>query len=62
MFALGSVPSAPGTPTKNIPNSSKDSIMVTWTPVSSDTLNVLGYKLYADSGHVDAFHLVFDGT
>ena len=62
VFALGSVPSAPGNPTKSISLSTKDSIMVQWNAVTTDTLDILGYKLYADSGHQDAFRLIFDGT
>jgi len=36
--------------------------MVEWTPITTDTLSVLGYKLYADTGHMDSFHLIFDGS
>jgi hypothetical protein len=62
VFALGAVPSAPGVPTKDIVLSTKDSILVKWTAVTTDTLKILGYKLYADSGHADELKLVYDGT
>lgn len=62
VFALGAVPSAPGVPTKSIELSTQDSILVQWAAVTTDTLNILGYKLYADSGHADELKLVYDGT
>lgn len=62
VFALGAVPSAPGVPTKEIALSTRDSILVKWAAVTTDTLKILGYKLYADSGHADELKLVYDGT
>ena len=62
IFALGSRPSAPTAPLKDIPASTKDSILVYWDPLVGETLPVLGYRLYADTGHRDEPRLVFDGT
>ena len=50
IFALGSLPSTPSTPTKIIEESSADSIMVNWDEIVDDSLPILGYNLYADTG------------
>ncbi len=42
--------------------STSNSIAVVWTKITGDTLPVMGYKLYADSGLDDDFKLVFDGS
>lgn len=61
IFALGSLPSTPSTPTKIIAESSVDSIMVTWDEITTDSLSIIGYRLYADSGQKDELRLVYDG-
>ena len=62
LVALGSLPSKPNTPTKDISRSSTNSILVQWDEITGDTLTIQGYKLYADSGRADGFKLVFDGS
>jgi len=62
VFALGPVPSAPSTPQKDDENSGRNSISVYWDKITTDVLEVNGYKLYADNGYDDDFKLVFDGT
>ena len=37
-------------------------IFITWDPITTDTLSVLGYKLYADTGKNDALRLIYDGS
>jgi hypothetical protein len=61
IVALGSVPSTPSTPTKNLLLSNGTSIYVQWPGIVGDTLSIYGYELWADSGHFDAFNLIFDG-
>ena len=62
LVALGSLPSKPNTPSKDLAGSSENSILVKWDEVSGDTLTIQGYKLYADSGRADDFNLIFDGS
>ena len=62
VFALGPIPSTPQAPYKDIQGSSKTSILVKWDAVTEATLPVLGYRLYADTGHRDEPRLVFDGV
>lgn len=62
LFALGSIPATPQAPYKDIQGSSKTSILVKWDAVADETLPVLGYRLYADTGHRDEPRLVFDGV
>ena len=62
IFALASLPMSPITLTKDLKNSAKDSIMVTWSFVLNETLPVLGYKLYANTGQKDAMRVVYDGS
>ena len=59
---MGSIPSTPDAPYKDIEGSSKSSILVKWLAVAGETLPVLGYRLYADTGHRDEPRLVFDGV
>jgi hypothetical protein len=61
IFALGALPSTTNAPYKSIVDSSEDSIMVVWDPVSGDDLPILGYRLYADTGQKDDLVLVYDG-
>jgi titin len=62
LVALGSLPSKPSAPTKNMEGSSANSILVQWSEVTGNTLSIQGYKLWADSGRADDFTLVFDGS
>jgi hypothetical protein len=62
IFALGSIPSAPSTPVKDDALSSKTSIALYWNKITTDTLPVTGYLLYADSGLNDDFRLAYDGS
>ena len=41
--------------------SGTNTIYVQWSPLTSDTLQILGYKLYADSGKNDDLRLIYDG-
>ena len=61
IFALGSLPTTPDPPTKIIEESSIESIMVSWDEVTTDSLPILGYNLYADSGQKDTLKLVYNG-
>lgn len=61
IFALGSVPSAPSTPSKVDELSGEESIALTWPKITADLLPIVGYRLYADSGLNDDYKLVFDG-
>jgi hypothetical protein len=61
VVALGSVPVAPNTPTKNIAASGANQIAVDWTPLASATLPLFGYRLYSDMGLDDDMELVYDG-
>lgn len=62
VFALGPVPSAPSTPMKDDEMSGAKIIAVYWDKITTDVLEVNGYKLYADNGYDDDYKLVFDGT
>ncbi len=62
LVALGSVPSKPNTPIKNVEGSGENSILVQWDPITGDTLTIQGYKLYADTGYTDDLVLLFDGS
>lgn len=62
LFSLASLPSKPNAIRKDIYLSSRESIYVQWDKVIGDTLQVLGYKLYADSGTNDPLRLVYDGA
>ena len=62
IFALGSIPSAPSTPVKDDALSSNTSIALHWNKITTDTLPVTGYLLYADSGLNDDFRLAYDGS
>lgn len=59
--AQGSVPSKPSTPVKNLLLSNGTSITVEWNPITTDTLSIYGYQLFADEGNDDTLMLVFDG-
>lgn len=61
IVALGSVPSQPSTPLKNLLLSNGTSIYIQWNPILGDTLSIYGYELWADSGNFDTFKLIFDG-
>ncbi len=62
-FMLGSLPSKPVAPTKDILLSKAESIYVKWNKITTDTLMILGYNLYADSGRRDSdLRLVFSGV
>lgn len=62
IVALGSIPSTPAAPTKNLLFSNGTSIMVDWVPITGDTLSIYGYELWADSGHDGTYEMIFDGT
>lgn len=62
-FMLGSLPSKPIAPTKDILKSQAESIYIKWNKITTDTLMILGYNLYADSGRRDSeLRLVFSGV
>ena len=61
IFALGSLPAKPNRPMKIVEESSSNSIMVTWEENIGDSLAVIGYRLYADTGLKDQLKIVFDG-
>ena len=46
---------------KIVEESSSNSIMVTWEENIGDSLAVIGYRLYADTGLKDQLKIVFDG-
>jgi hypothetical protein len=59
---LGSLPSKPSAPTKDITLSKAESIYIRWNKITTDTLMILGYNLYADSGRRDSdLRLVYSG-
>lgn len=62
LFKLGALPSQPNMITKNDDLSTGEAIYVQWDKITSDTLKVLGYKLYADTGRNDPLRLVYDGS
>ena len=62
LFALGALPSKPNVVRKNDQRSSGLAIFVEWDKITTDTLPILGYKLYADSGKNDPLRLVYDGS
>lgn len=62
LFSLGALPSKPSMVTKNSYLSSGEAIYVEWDKITTDSLAVLGYKLYADSGKNDPLRLVYDGS
>lgn len=62
MFALGGLPSQPVNVRKDSLLSSGSSIVVKWDSINTNTLNVLGYRLYADTGKNDDLRLVYDGS
>ena len=59
---MASLPSQPNVVYKNNDLSSGDDIFVEWEPITNNTLKILGYKLYADSGRNDPLRLVYDGS
>jgi hypothetical protein len=62
LFALGALPSQPSAVTKNDQLSGALSIYVEWSKLQSETLPVLGYMLYADTGKNDDLRLIYDGS
>lgn len=62
LAALGPLPSKPVTPTKDITNSKGDMLSIEWTKITTDSLPIYGYELYADSGNNDEFKRVYDGS
>jgi len=36
--------------------------MVEWNYITGDTLDILGYRLYGDTGHNNELRMIFDGT
>jgi len=62
MFALGSLPSKPINVQKDALLSTESTIVVKWESMSSTTLDVLGYRVYADTGKNDNLRLVYDGS
>ena len=61
IFALGSLPTTPDAPVKIIAESKSDAIMISWNEITNDSLAIIGYRLYADSGLKDELKLVYDG-
>jgi len=53
MFAVGSLPSKPVKVYKDDLQSTGSSIVIRWDSMMSDTLPVLGYRVYADNGKND---------
>ena len=35
--------------------------MVNWDEITGDSLPIIGYRLYADSGEKDELRLIYDG-
>jgi hypothetical protein len=62
LFALASLPSKPNSVRKDSSLSSGKAIYLEWDKITADTLMVIGYKLYADSGTNDPLRLVYDGS
>jgi len=62
MFAVGSLPSKPVKVYKDDLQSTGSSIVIRWDSIMSDTLPVLGYRVYADNGKNDKLRLVYDGS
>lgn len=62
MFALGSLPSSPLNLRKNDNLSSGTNIHVEWSLLTDDTLAVLGYKLYANTGRNEPLRLVYESN
>jgi hypothetical protein len=62
MFALASLPSQLVTVQKDYLLSSATTIVVRWDLITSNTLMVLGYRVYADTGRNDDLRLVYDGS
>ena len=62
IFALASLPSQPNQVAKNDQLSSSDTIFVEWDSITTDTLRVLGYRLYADTGRNDDMRMIYDGS
>jgi hypothetical protein len=62
LFALASLPSKPNSVRKDSSLSSGEAIYLEWDKITADTLMVIGYKLYADSGTNDPLRLVYDGS
>jgi hypothetical protein len=62
IFALGGLQSAPENLRKNDVQSSGTEIGITWDKVTSETLEILGYKLYANTGRNDQLRLIYDGS
>lgn len=60
-FALGSYPSKPNAPQKSDSLSTSESMYIYWDAVTTDSLDVRGYKLYADTGRRDEMRLVYNG-
>jgi hypothetical protein len=59
VFRLGALPSQQNEVSKNSLLSGAQSIYIEWVPITTDTLPVLGYKLYADTGHNDDMAVIF---
>jgi hypothetical protein len=59
LFKLGSLPSKPAQVNKNDAESSGESIYLEWDMITEDTLPVLGYKLYANTGRNEPLTMVF---
>jgi hypothetical protein len=55
VVALGSVPAAPATPTKDLVASGPGQIALEWAANTADTLPVYGYRLYSDLGTEGGF-------
>ena len=62
IFAFGPFPTSPTGLTKVDSNSNRTAIGLKWNKVTGDTLPILGYRIYADSGLYDTFSMIYDGN
>ena len=62
IFRLGPLPSQPAPVNKVDAFSSGGMIALEWSAVTTDSLDILGYKLYANSGRNEPLRLVYDGS
>ena len=59
LFYFAPLPSQVSPIRKDIAKSTSDSIAVDWDMINLDTIPVLGYKLYANTGRNDPLRFVY---
>lgn len=62
VFVLASLPQAPHNLRKDDQKSNGEQIALLWDEITGETIDVLGYKLYANTGRNDPLRLVYDGS